>query len=403
MSDVGRLHDSRVSETQVTLFGAGLLAVQPLSTDIYLPAMVDIGYSLGTDLAGVQATMVAFTVGFALSHFWIGGLGDRFGRRPVALAGLTLFAITSALGAVAPSLTFLIAARFLQGCAAATGPILARAIVRDVVDSHRAGRVFSVMGALVGLAPVTAPLAGGALADTFGWRATLGLLAVYAGALTILVALGFPETLKRAAGPIRSLSLFHTLKLVLRDRSFVVGTMALAFGYGALFAWLSTSSFLLVGDLGLTRLEAALVYSCGSVGFVSGGLLSARLSTRLAGSRILLAGGVLTVLGTVGCALVIVAGGTAWTGILIGILPFYVGWGLSQPQAIAIAMRPFAAMAGQASAWLGIIQQIGGLALSLFAVSLGGGVYTLAVMAAGAAALACTAVLAGSRSGVSAR
>jgi MFS transporter, DHA1 family, multidrug resistance protein len=136
---------------------------------------------------------------------------------------------------------------------------------------------------------------------------------------------------------------------------------------------------------------------------VSGGLLSARLSTRLAGSHILLAGGVLTVLGTVACLLVVAAGGTAWTGILMGILPFYIGWGLSQPQAIAIAMRPFAVMAGQASAWLGVIQQIGGLALSLFAVSLGGGTYSLAVMVAGALALACTAAFAGSRSGTSTR
>jgi DHA1 family bicyclomycin/chloramphenicol resistance-like MFS transporter len=372
------------SERTVTLFGAALFALLPFSTDIYLPAMVDIGTAFGTSLGGVQLTMVAFTAGFALSHLAIGRLADRFGRRPVALGGLAIFAGTAVLGALSPTLAFLIAARFLQGAAAATGPILARTIIRDVVNPSRAGRALSLMGALVGVAPVLAPILGGLAAHLAGWRATLGLLAAYACGLLIVVALRFPETIRRPERPAATPSSLHVLGLALRERSFVFGAVALTLGYGILFTWLSTSAFLLIGELGLTRLEASLVYAIGSAGFVGGGLASARLSARLPADQILQVASVL-VLGGTGLALAVTAAGwTSWAAIVAALLPFYVGWGFCQPHAIAIAMAPFAETAGQASAWLGAFQQLGGIALSFLAVGLGGGLWTLAVMSGAA-------------------
>ena len=372
-----------LSRWSVIGYGAALFALLPLSTDIYLAAMPEIAREFDTSLAGVKGTLAAFMLGFALAHVVIGGLADHFGRRRVAIAALCLYAVCGLAGAMTASLEMLIALRFLQGCAGAAGPILMRALVRDTTPPAEAGRVLSLTGALIGFAPMLAPVIGAVASQAAGWRMTFGLLAAYGLLLATSIAWRLPETLR---ADFRAPHLFgsplRALVQLVGNASFLLGSLVLAFGYGALFTWLSTSAFLLIRDLGMMPYEAAAIYAFGSTGFISGGLISAWLAARLAPARILLLASAIATAGTAACYALLELTTPNSVLVVLTILPFYVGWGIAQPQAIAIAMRPFLAIAGQASSWLGAIQQIGGILLAWIAVQLGGGHASVAVMIA---------------------
>lgn len=363
---------------------AALFALLPLSTDIYLTAMVDLGRDFGVDVAGVQRTMLAFTLGFGVAHLFIGRFADRIGRRPVALIGLAVYTLASVLAALAPSLDLLVAVRVVQGMAAASGPILARTLVRDTVPAERAGRAMAELGTLLGIAPLTAPLAGTWAAHLGGWRATIVVLAVYGATLGLILWRRLPETRPAHLHGAEGVSIVRAFVHLARHRAFLIGIAALATGYGALLTWLTTSGFLLIQGLGQTPFEASLVYTIGSAGFVGGGLVGMRLAQALLPRHILRIAAGLLIVGTAAPLVVLGLGFHHWTAILAAVLPFYVGWGVGQPMAIAIAMRPFPEMAGQASAWLGLFQQLGGIALSLVAARIGGALATPAVMLLGA-------------------
>jgi DHA1 family bicyclomycin/chloramphenicol resistance-like MFS transporter len=370
---------------------AAMFAVLPFSTDVYLTAMVDLGREFGAAVVGVQRTLISFTIGFGLAHLAVGRIADRFGRRPTALAGLALYVAASALAVAAPTLGALVAARFLQGLAAATGPILCRTIIRDAAPPDQAGRWLAKNGAYLGLAPLTAPLVGALLATFGGWRAALAFLVVYGAALLFAVWLRLPETRPAARGEVANLPILRALVELLSHRAFVAVAAALASGYGMLLTWLSTSAFLLMGELGLSRPQASAIYALGSGAYLGGSLLGVRLSRSLSAVTILRIAGPLLLLGAAAPALALAEGFRHWAVILVCVAPFYCSWGLGQPMAIAIAMRPFAHIAGQASAWLGLIQQLGGIVFSLIAAALGGGLATPLVMAAAALAFIASA------------
>ncbi len=353
--------------------------------------MVDLGREFGAAVGGVQRTQISFTLGFGLAHLAIGLIADRFGRRPTALAGLALYVAASLLVVAAPSLAALVAARFFQGLAAASGPILCRTIIRDAAPTDQAGRWLAKNGAYLALAPLTAPLIGALLAGFGGWRAALSFLIVYGAALLVAVWLRLPETRPARREDATSLSIFRALAELLRHRAFIAVALALASGYGMLLTWLSTSAFLLIGELGLTKAQASAIYSLGSGAYLVGSLLGVRLSRSLGAMTILRIAGPLLFLGAAAPALALAEGFHHWAIILVCVAPFYCGWGLGQPMAIAVALRPFAHMAGQASAWLGLIQQLGGILFSLVAAALGGGIATPLVMAVAALAFIASA------------
>jgi len=377
----------------ITYAAAGLLAVLPFSTDVFLTAMVDLGRDFGVTMAAVQRTMLAFTLGFGLAHLFVGRLADLFGRRPVALVGIAVYVVGSVLAVMAPSLDLLVVARLIQGATAATGPIIARTLVRDTVPPENGGRALSKVGAYFGIAPLVAPLVGTLAAEHGGWRAALAVLIVYGLALGAVLWWRLPETRPSNAHGAERVSIVRALRHFVRTRAFVVGCLSLACGYGVLFSWLTTSAFLLIDRLHMTKMQASFIYMVGSAGFLLGGVVAMRLTRQLIPRHILRIAAALMILGTVTPLLVLEAGVTTWPPVIAALLPFYVGWGLAQPMATSIAMRPFPEMAGQASAWAGMAQQLGGIAFALAAASFGGGLATLAVMIAAAVAFTATVFL----------
>ena len=202
----------------LTALLAALSAVGPLTTDMYLPSLPDIVRLLGATTAEGQLTISAYLVGFAVGQIVYGPLSDRHGRKPVLIGAIALYCFASLVCALSISIEMLIAARALQALGGCGGIVLARAVVRDLYSGSRAGRELSLIGSVMALAPVLAPIGGGMLQTAFGWQSVF-LTLVLAGLSGVAVIwLLLPETLAlRAAEPVSFGSMLKSYRLVARN------------------------------------------------------------------------------------------------------------------------------------------------------------------------------------------
>lgn len=338
---------------------AMLTALGPLSTDFYLPSLPEIVRVMGTDVAGAQATLSAFLFGFAGGQIIWGPLSDRLGRRPILLGGLGLFLLATLACALAPSIGALTAARAVQAFGASGPIVLGRAMVRDLYEGPRAGRELARMGMIMGLVPAVAPVLGGVLQNAFGWRSTFIATLVFALVLVGVIAFIMPETL-RARSP-QGLSLpaiFRGFGVLLQNRAYRVYVALTALAYGGLFAFISGSSFVLIGVYGLSPVEYGLSFGFGVLGFILGTIIAQRLVGRRGLDGVIalgvgcLAAGGLTMLACVATGF----GGPL--GVTVPMAIYACGVGLTMPQAQASAMMPFPERAGAASSFTGLCQML---------------------------------------------
>jgi len=180
----------------MTVLLGALIASAPLAMDIYLASMPSMTRSLAASVAEVQLTLSVYMFGWGFAQLAVGPLTDRFGRRPALIAGLAAFVAASAACAVATSIAALIAARFVQALAMAAVAVVPRAVVRDLYAGDRAAYVLSLMGVVLGIAPVIAPILGSHLHAWFGWQSNFVFVAAYGAILLVCVLRGLPETLK---------------------------------------------------------------------------------------------------------------------------------------------------------------------------------------------------------------
>jgi DHA1 family bicyclomycin/chloramphenicol resistance-like MFS transporter len=335
----------------------GLVAFGPLSTDVYLPALPAIGTHFAADPAQVQLTLSVFLVGFAISMLAYGPLSDRFGRRPVLLGALGLYTLASVACMLAPSIEALIVARFFQALGGCAGPVLGRAIVRDVHGAERSAQVLSTLAVAMALAPAIGPILGGLLTESFGWAANFALLSAF-GLVVLLGTIALlPET-NRQLDPtaLRPLQLLSNYRSLLRHRRYVGYVGVVACGYGAIFAFISGASFALIVGLGIAPSVFGFCFSVAVLGFMAGSFLASRLHGRLdtdaqirLGTWLALAGGA-------------AAAGLAWGGlhtvasVVAPVVVVFLACGLMLPNSMARGIGPFPRMAGAASALMGFIQ-----------------------------------------------
>ncbi|MDO9411500.1 MAG: multidrug effflux MFS transporter [Pseudolabrys sp.] len=337
---------------------AALTAVGPLSTDMYLASLPDIGRGLSAPIAQVQLTLSAYLIGFAVGQIIYGPISDRHGRKPVLLAALGLFAAASLLCALSTSIEMLIGARFLQALGGSGSIMVARAIVRDLYSGARAGRELSVMGSVMALAPVIAPLAGGVLQTAFGWRSSFVALMLVGAAGIATIWLILPETLKqRAVEPVSPASMLRSYAIVARNPAYL-SYMALATAcYAGLFAWISGASFVLQNLYGLTPMNFGIAFALSTVGYLIGTMLAARLVTRLGLDRTIGFGCCALAAGGLGLIGAVAFGFTTAASLVVPVAVYLAGLGMVLPQSMAGAMTPFPERAGAASALFGFVQQ----------------------------------------------
>ena len=342
----------------LTALLALLTAVGPMSVDLYLPSLPELGRVFGASVPQVQLTLSGYLLCFAIGQIVFGPISDHVGRKPVLLAALSLYVAVCLSCMFATSIEMLIALRCLQALGVAGAPVLARAIVRDLYQGVRAGRELARMGSITALAPVVAPSLGGILQSTFGWRASfLGMAALGLCAILLVIRL-LPETMKqRPQEPISLASIVRGYGIFLRRRTFRIYLAIVATSYGGLFAWISGSSFVLQDLYGLSPLLFGLVFAAATLGYGLGTLLAARLVGRIGIDRTIVCGGIALAAGGLAMAAAIAIGATSPAALALPMALYLCGLGLAMPQSMAGALTPFPERAGAASSLLGFLQQ----------------------------------------------
>jgi len=342
----------------LTALLAALTAIGPLTTDMYLPSLPDIARGMSASTVQVQFTISAYLIGFAAGQILYGPIADRHGRKPVLIGALTLYCLATVACAWSNSIAMLIAARALQALGGSGGIVLARAVVRDLYSGARAGRELSLIGSVMALAPVIAPMVGGVMQTGFGWRSIFFTLVVVGLALIAIAWLLLPETLpQRAEHPVSVRGMLHSYAIVWRHPGYRAWLGLASASYAGLFAWISGASFALQDLYGLTALNFGFYFAIGSFGFLTGASLAAKLVLRLGLDRTTGLGSAALALGGLAAVGSVALGFTHALSLVLPVAVFLAGLGMVLPQAIAGAMHPFPERAGAASSLFGFVQQ----------------------------------------------
>lgn len=342
----------------LTALLAALSAIGPLTTDMYLPSLPEIARQLDASTAQAQLTVSAYLIGFAVGQIFYGPVSDRHGRKPVLVAAIALYCVASLACALSTSIEMLIVARAFQALGGSGGIVLTRAVVRDIYSGARAGRELSLIGSVMALAPVLAPIAGGLVQTGFGWRATFLILVIVGLLGGVIVLLLLPETLNaRAAEPVSMRSMFRSYRVVVRNPSYLAYLGIASASYAGLFAWISGAAFVLQNLYGLTPFDFGVAFALGSIGYMTGSAFAARMVVKVGLDGMLGIGGCACAAGGLGMMVAVAFGLTSFLSLVLPVAVYLAGLGMVLPQGIAGAMTPFPERAGAASSLFGFVQQ----------------------------------------------
>ncbi len=331
-------------------------ATGPLALNLFVPSMPGLVAVFGAERATVQLTLSLYLIGVAVGQLVYGPLSDRFGRRPVLLAGLGLYLAASVACAAAPGIGTLIAGRVAQAVGGCAGMVIVRAIVRDAWDRDQATRVLAAVIAGMAVAPMVGPAMGGLLDEWAGWRAGLVLIAGF-GALVLAVAVkALPETHHDRTPMPGPGAMALAYARLLRRRAFLGNTLVTALNSAGFFAFLAGAPYATIGVLGRTPSEYGLLFGLLSVGYIAGNMAVSRLAGRVAADRLMMAGLCLSALGPLMVLGMMLDGlFTVWSLFLPATL-MSLGNGLVMPVSIAAAVSAEPRLAGTASGLLGFLQ-----------------------------------------------
>lgn len=346
----------RVSHGLAALALALLLGLQPVTTDIYLPALPMLTRELGASMTAAQLTMSALILAFGIGQLFWGPIADRLGRRPVLLLGLSLYLLASLGAAFAPGIGSLIAWRVVQGASLSAAVVVARAVLRDLYPPHEGARVMALAMSGLALIAIVGPALGGLVTELWGWRAALALVAGAGAATLAFIGLRLPETLAtKNPQATRLKPLIMAWSRIGRHRGFVAWTALTSCSYGGLFTLLAGSSFIYIGVLGMSPRGYGFAMASGSLSYLAGNLLCRRWIARVGPTLAVWRGGFFTLAGGVSMALLALSGVNAVWAVLLPQWLFCFGHGIHQPCGQAGAVGPFPQAAGTASALAGFV------------------------------------------------
>ncbi|MES2032129.1 MAG: multidrug effflux MFS transporter [Pseudomonadota bacterium] len=354
-----------------TAFLGTLTALPPLSIDMGLPGLPAIEASFADATGRGPLTLSLFLAGFAISPLICGPLADRFGRRATLLDGLLLFSIAAGACALAPSFTVLLAFRLLQGLAAGACAILPIAIVRDLFQHAVARQKLSQIAAVLGIAPMMAPVLGGWVMAVSDWRSIYAVQAAIGLALLIVGGFGLAESQpvenRRSLNP-RQLA--ESYRFVLGDRGFVGYALLYACAFACMFAFISGAPSVLIGSLGLSTTSFSLLFGLTSCGVLVASLISGQLSRRHVASRKIIAFGLLVMIASAIAAVALVPAGAVTVLSLTPLMALAIfAFGLLAPSTNHEALQNLPHVAGAAAGVMRCTQMVmGGFASAMIAV-----------------------------------
>jgi DHA1 family bicyclomycin/chloramphenicol resistance-like MFS transporter len=371
-----------------------LIAVGPVSTDMYLPAFPAIARDFH-DAAAPQISLAAYFLGLAIGQMTQGALSDRLGRRAPLLAGLVIYTLASVGCALCWSTGSFAVFRFLAALGCSAGVVIPRAMVRDLADGPAAAKLFSELMLVMGVAPIVAPMLGAVVVSLASWRVIFGVCALY-GVLAVFFIWRFlPDTLPPARRTrIGLLPVIVRYAVIFRERAFLSHAATAAFTSACLFAYLAATPQIFIGQFGWSTAEYAALFGVNAMAYIGYNQLNPLLVNRFGVGRVISFAVAVLLVSCVGLAAV------AWHplgafAIVALLLLSEVGFGLVMPCAMVGALSRHQAHAGSASALLGTLQYTGGaiagLAMGVLADGSARPMGAAMLLCAAAAALAALA------------
>jgi len=349
---------------RLTVLLGVLMALPALGTDLFLPALPVLAQALAADVAAAQLTLTTYFLGLAMGQLLWGPLSDRFGRKPVLLAGLFLLLASSLAAAAVDSVGAVTAARLVQGLATSSGAVIVRSIVRDLYAHEQAARLLASITIVFSIVPIAAPLGGALLVGSGGWQAVFWCLALAAALLIAATGAGLRETApgeRRSAHPA---DIARTFRTILAERRFVAPFLLILCAQIGILAWVSNSAFTLVSGLGVSVGAYSVMFAAVMLGQISGAWCSSRLVLRLGIVTLLRSGAALMLAGGLAAAALAWGGVAHWAAVVAPFFAFLLGSALTVPNATASALSPFPKAAGSASSLIGAIAFTAGAAIS---------------------------------------
>lgn len=353
-----------------------IVAIGPLSIDMYLPALPTMAKDFGVSTAQISNSVPAYFMGLVFGQLIYGPLSDRIGRVKPLYFGMTLYVIASLICATTDSQYVLFAARTLQALGACVGAVVTRAAIRDTLPPRQMAKAFSIMVLVMGLAPILAPSLGAAFLRFFDWHAIFWFLAAFGVLNLFLTKFFFKETLTEENRNVRPLNTILSQYVdLLKDPSFGYPAVGAGLLMGSMFVYISAAPELLMDGYGLTESQFSLVFGVNAAGFIGLTQVNQFLTNRFRLISLLRFGATLQMI-SASCLLLlgIIYGSEAWLPLVLICIFFCIsGLGLTQPNASAIALAFQKHRAGMASALQGSLMFcvgiFGGVLLNLFPVN----------------------------------
>jgi len=358
---------------RLSILLAIVVALTPFAIDMYLPAMPAMAVYFATGIDQIEISMPLFLIGFALGQIIGGPVSDNYGRKPIGIAGFTLFTIASVMILFAPTVESLWVLRFVQAFGGGFGAVIAAAIVRDLYDGKDSAKIFTLIGLIMMVAPLIAPAVGSLMLESFGWQSIFVVLAVYAIVQVMIIGLLLPETKTlrllrghKRAGPKQVLGIY---KMIITRRQSLGYLLCQAFVVGSMFAFLTEASFMYIEYYGVSTSKFPILFGANILVMMFFNRLNARLLDRYS-SRQLLKLGISVQLISVSLLLLLYTTGnlSLWSNVLL--IMFSVGpLGIIGPNNMASFLHCFSKNSATANAVMGTLQFALGAAIGM-AVSL---------------------------------
>lgn len=343
---------------RLLLILGALSAFGPLAIDFYLPSFPALAKAFATDAEHVQLSLASYFAGMAIGQLICGPLADRFGRRPPLLIGITIFSLASLACALAPSLEWLIAARFAQALGGCAGMVAPRAMVRDLCNPVDSAKIFSKLMLVMGLAPILAPVLGGWLLNHFDWTSIFYCLTFFSGLCLLAVYLALPETLSKDHPPAPLKGALGEYRRLFADLPFIGYAMTGGLAMSGMFAYIAGSPFVFIELYGIPAKYYGWLFGCNAAGFILASQLNSRLVMRHGPSywsrRIVW----FYLLCALVLLLVAISRPASLWPLLIPLFGCIASLGVLLPNTSASAMAGQGRHAGSASALMGCLQSV---------------------------------------------
>jgi DHA1 family bicyclomycin/chloramphenicol resistance-like MFS transporter len=381
-----------MTERRVSLIGALLVAIGPVSMALYTPAMTELVRAFGSTEAVIKLTLTLYFGGFACAQLIAGPLSDALGRRPVTIGFLGLYCAASVLAMLAPTVETLIIARFAQGVGASVGVAISRALVRDLFTDEQSSRVMNLIGIILALGPALAPTLGGLMLLVFGWRSLFVLMTLIGFGSIAVIYFYLKETVERDLSRLNLPELGRSYRMLLGNRQFLTAAGVIGGALGSIYAQATFLPFILIDAVGLSPQQFGLAMLAQSGSFFAASLMVRSLMKKLSATRLVPVGLVFIAIGSLGTASLMIWP-PSFLHVMIPVAIYAFGIAFVMPAMSTAALAPFKREAGAAAAMLGFIQMGSGLLVGTVGALMGDAVFAMALLIPMMGAAACGSYL----------